>query len=40
VHHPDKPTGSKERFEALNYAYRRANHRYDPESGEFEDVGQ
>jgi hypothetical protein len=30
VHHPDKPTGSVDRFEALSFAYRRANHRYDP----------
>jgi hypothetical protein len=26
-HHPDKPGGNKARFEVLNYAYRRANHR-------------
>lgn len=26
-HHPDKPGGNRIRFEMLNFAYRRANHR-------------
>ncbi len=30
VHHPDKPTGSVERFEMLSYAYQKANHAFDP----------
>jgi hypothetical protein len=32
VHHPDRPTGSQERFQLLAFLYRRANHHYDPAS--------
>ena len=31
VHHPDKETGSDDRFEALSYAYKRANHYWNPD---------
>jgi hypothetical protein len=32
LHHPDKSSGSADRFELLAYLYRRANFRYDPTS--------
>jgi len=32
VHHPDKPSGSADRFELLSYLYRRANAKLDPGS--------
>jgi hypothetical protein len=37
IHHPDKPGGSSDRFELLNYAYNRANHLFDPEHSTFVD---
>ncbi len=32
LHHPDRPSGSGDRFELLAYLYARANFRYDPSS--------
>ena len=32
VHHPDRSTGSQERFQLLAFLYKRANHHYDPSS--------
>ena len=32
LHHPDKPSGSADRFELLSYLYRRANARLEPGS--------
>lgn len=32
IHHPDKPTGSADRFDLVAYYYRRANYKYDPAS--------
>ena len=32
VHHPDRSTGSQERFQLLAFLFRRANHFYDPAS--------
>jgi hypothetical protein len=32
LHHPDKASGSADRFELLSYLYQRANFKYDPSS--------
>jgi hypothetical protein len=32
IHHPDRSSGSADRFELLAYLYKRANFRYDPSS--------
>ena len=32
LHHPDKASGSADRFELLSYLYQRANFKHDPSS--------